>query len=56
MLTSAAAVEVGQYSEEEGGGNGDGVSTLLQHLLIPPHHLHNQICTVLYSVRVCVLN
>lgn len=29
VLTSATAVEVGQYSEEEGGGNGDGVSTLL---------------------------
>ena len=39
LLTSVAAVEVGKYSEQEGGGDGDGVTTLLQHLLISPHYL-----------------
>ena len=36
VLTPVPAVE---YSEQEGGGNGDGVAALLQHLLIAPHHL-----------------
>ena len=59
MLTSATAIEVGQYSEEEGGRDCDGVSTLLQHLLVPSHHLHMYTLTlyVLYTgMYVCTVN
>ena len=48
VLTSAPAVEVGEYSEQEGGGDGDGVTALLQHLLVPPHHLHNMYTRITY--------
>lgn len=41
VLTSGTAIEVGKYSEQKGGRNGDGITSLLQHLLISLCHLHD---------------
>ena len=38
-LTSPSSLKVGQNPKDKHGGNGDGVSTLLQHHLIPVHNL-----------------
>ena len=38
-LTSPSSLKVGQNPEDKHGGNGDGVSTLLQHHFIPVHNL-----------------
>ena len=48
VLTPAPAVEVGEYSEQEGGRDGDGVAALPQHLLISSHHLHK------YNITLCM--
>ena len=52
MLTSGTAIEVGKYSEQKGGRNGDGITTLLQHLLISLCHLHDVHRSIMCSVHI----
>ena len=51
-LTSGTAIEVGKYSEQKGGRNGDGITSLLQHLLISLCHLHDAYGRVVRSVSI----